>query len=192
MKIIELYEKAEATDKLIEGYKRHIALYPNPLEQAVEMRQKLVDIYQAENSASKQQYWLREIINVDKNGGKQRSDRTQYLAAKASYILAIPVYNEYKEVRLVEPLKANMEKKKKMMKKALDVLQEAASYGVAEVATASTFHIAEIYNQFATELMASERPSGLSAEELEQYDLDRKSTRLNSSHTDISRMPSSA
>jgi len=171
LKIIELYEKAEATDKLIEVYKRHIALYPNPLEQAVEMRQKLVDIYQAENSASKQQYWLREIINVDKNGGKQRSDRTQYLAAKASYILAIPVYNEYKEVRLVEPLKANMEKKKKMMKKALDVLQEAASYGVAEVATASTFHIAEIYNQFATELMASERPSGLSAEELEQYDL---------------------
>ncbi len=171
LKIIELYEKAGATDKLVAAYERHISLYPNPFEQSVEMRQKLADLYQVENRVSKQHYWLGEIIKVNKESGKQSTDRTQYLAAKASYTLALPVYEEYKSVRLVEPLKANMEKKKKVMKKALDVLQEAASYGVAEVATASTFHIAEIYNQFANELMTSDRPGGLSAEELEQYDL---------------------
>lgn len=171
LKIIELYEKAGATDKLVASYERHISLYPDPFEQSVEMRQKLVELYQVDNRVSKQHYWLGEIIKVNKESGKQRTDRTQYLAAKASYTLALPVYEEYKRVRLVEPLKANMEKKKKVMKQALDVLQEAASYGVAEVATASTFHIAEIYNQFANELMTSDRPSGLSVEELEQYDL---------------------
>ncbi len=171
LKIIELYEKAGATDKLVAVYKQQISLYPDPFEQSVEMRQKLVDIYQADNLISNQHYWLREIIKVNKESKKQRTDRTHYLAAKAAYTLALPVYEEYKRVRLVEPLKENMDKKKKVMKKALDVLQDAASYGVAEVATASTFHIAEIYNQFANELMASDRPRGLSTEELEQYDL---------------------
>lgn len=35
----------------------------------------------------------------------------------------------------------------------------------------STFRIAEIYNDFGLSLFASERPKGLSADELEQYDI---------------------
>ncbi len=171
LKIIDLYEKANATDKMNAAYKHHIALYPNPFEEAVEMRQKLANLYESEGETSKQHYWLREIIKANKNAGNQRTDRTQYLAAKASYILAVPVYAQYKEIKLVEPLKANMKKKKKVMKEALKVFQDSASYGIAEIATASTYHVAEIYNQFASELMASERPAGLSEEELEQYDI---------------------
>jgi len=128
-------------------------------------------LYESGGEAAKQNYWLREIITANKNAGNQRTDRTQYLAAKASYTLAVPVYAQYKEIRLVEPLQANMKKKKKVMKEALKVFQDSARYGVAEIATASTYHVAEIYNQFASELMASERPSGLNEEELEQYDI---------------------
>jgi tetratricopeptide (TPR) repeat protein len=171
LKIIDLYEKADATDKMNAAYKHHIALYPNPFEEAVEMRQKLANLYESGGDTAKQNYWLREIIKANKNAGNQRTDRTQFLAAKASYILALPVYAQYQDVRLVEPLKENMKKKKKVMKEALRVFQASAGYGVAEVATASTFHVAEIYNQFATELMESERPGGLSEEELEQYDI---------------------
>lgn len=171
LKIIDLYEKAGATDKVMSAYKRYIALYSNQFDETIEMRQKLADQYYSDNKISKQHYWLREIIKTDKSAGKQRTDRSRFLAAKAAYTFALPVYANYQKVKLVEPLKANMKKKKKVMKKALTVLQDAAGYGVAEVATASTFHIAEIYNQFASELMASDRPGGLSPEELEQYDI---------------------
>jgi tetratricopeptide (TPR) repeat protein len=47
----------------------------------------------------------------------------------------------------------------------------AAAYDVAEVTTQASFEIAELYRQLATDLLASERPKGLSADELEQYDL---------------------
>jgi len=42
---------------------------------------------------------------------------------------------------------------------------------VAEVTTASVFWLGEIYGKFGKELLKSERPKGLSQEELEQYDL---------------------
>ena len=57
------------------------------------------------------------------------------------------------------------------MEAALKAYASAADYGVAEVATASTFRIAEIYNDFSRSLMASQRPRGLSALELEQYNV---------------------
>jgi hypothetical protein len=72
-------------------------------------------------------------------------------------------------VRLKEPLKKSLKNKKAKMQLALKAYGAAAEYGVAEVATASTYHIAEIYRDFSRELLASQRPKGLSAEELEQY-----------------------
>ena len=45
------------------------------------------------------------------------------------------------------------------------------SYKVAEVTTAATYQIGEVYHDFARALMKSQRPKGLSADELEQYEL---------------------
>ena len=47
----------------------------------------------------------------------------------------------------------------------------AADYGVAEVTTASTFHIAALYQDFGRSLMSSQRPKKLSKAELEQYNV---------------------
>ena len=57
------------------------------------------------------------------------------------------------------------------MQEVIDAYTRAANYGVAEVTTASTYRIAEVYNDFSRGLFASERPKGLSSTELEQYDL---------------------
>ena len=57
------------------------------------------------------------------------------------------------------------------METALQAYTSAANYGVTEVTTASTFRIAEIYNDFSRALMTSQRPKGLSAVELEQYNV---------------------
>ena len=44
-------------------------------------------------------------------------------------------------------------------------------YGVAEFASLATFRMGEIYRQLGGDLMASERPKGLDALALEQYEL---------------------
>ena len=110
-------------------------------------------------------------MKADQGGGRERTDRTRYLAATASMTLAEPYEAAYRQVRLKEPLKKSLKNKKAKMQLALTAYGTAAEYGVTEVATAATYHIAEIYRDFSRELLASQRPKGLSADELEQYNV---------------------
>ncbi|HAW14382.1 MAG TPA: hypothetical protein DCW37_04140 [Cellvibrionales bacterium] len=56
------------------------------------------------------------------------------------------------------------------MQVALTAYQKALAYDVELFSTQATYRIADIYASFAKELLNSERPAGLSALELEQYD----------------------
>jgi len=170
-RIAELYEEAGTTNEIIAAYKDFINKYPYPMEQSMEARQKLADIYLVSKQADKRQYWLREIISKDKTANKNRTDRTQFLAAKASLELAEPYLRSFQQVKLVAPLKKNLKVKKLKMEEAVNAYTEAANYGVEEVTTASVYWLAEIYSKFGNELLKSQRPQGLSADELEQYDI---------------------
>jgi hypothetical protein len=44
-------------------------------------------------------------------------------------------------------------------------------YRVAEITTAATYYIAEIYNNFAGALLQSQKPKNLNADELDQYNV---------------------
>ena len=57
------------------------------------------------------------------------------------------------------------------MERALAGYQAATAYAVAEVTTAATYEMGELYRRLAADLMKSERPSNLDAQELEEYDL---------------------
>ncbi len=57
------------------------------------------------------------------------------------------------------------------MERALAGYQPAVGYAVAEVTTAATYEMGELYRHLAADLMKSERPANLDAEALEQYDL---------------------
>ncbi|MCU7905144.1 MAG: tetratricopeptide repeat protein [Candidatus Thiodiazotropha sp. (ex Epidulcina cf. delphinae)] len=167
----ELYEKAARHKQAITAYKKYVKAFPAPLEQAVEARQKLVDLYQKTGQTGKRDWWLKQLIKVDANAGKQRSDRTRYLAAKAAIRLADPTLEGFRRVKLNAPLEKNLKLKKRRMQEAIAAYKKAAEYAVAEVTTAATFRIGEMYQQFGAALMASERPKGLNAEELEQYEI---------------------
>ena len=54
---------------------------------------------------------------------------------------------------------------------ALAAYDQALQYDVAEVTTASTYRIAELYQDLSQALLNSERPRGLSGEALAQYDI---------------------
>jgi cellulose synthase operon protein C len=167
----ELYEKAGKKRQAISGYKRFVIDFPQPLDQALEARQKLVELYQQSGATNKRDWWLKEIIKADAKAGKQRSDRSRYLAATASIQLAEPKRLAFRQVKLKAPLEKNLKLKKTRMQAAITAYKKAAQFGVAEVTTAATHKIGEIYQQFGSALMASERPKGLNAEELEQYDI---------------------
>ena len=160
--------KREKTAKRI--LTAYIKNYPKPLEQAIEARQLLAD-FNKKTDRKRHHYWLREIIKADNRGGKARTRRTHYLAATAYMQLTLPLFKAYKSARLTIPLKRSLKKKKGLMVKVVKSYDNAMKYRVAEITTAATFYIAEIYNDFAGSLLKSQRPKKLGADELDQYNV---------------------
>jgi tetratricopeptide (TPR) repeat protein len=167
----ELYEKADDINKALLVYNRFVRLFPKPLEFVLETRNKIANIYKSKNDNKKYKKQLRIIVKADKNAGKERTDRTMFLAANASLTLTEPYLSRFVNVKLVIPFKKNLNEKKKRMKKAIAAYTRLIDYEVGVVTAAATYHIAEIYFHFSRALMDSERPKKLSELELEQYNL---------------------
>jgi tetratricopeptide (TPR) repeat protein len=165
----DLYAKAGNTPKAVGMLEKFVVTYPTPVADSIEARQKLADIAGTSGQIDKQRYWQREIVNADRTAGAGRTDRTQYLAAKSQLALASPTRDQFRDIALVLPLKASLAKKKKAMEAALGAYKTAADYRVAEVTTLATFEIAEIYRKLGQDIMKSERPKKLPAEQLEEY-----------------------
>ena len=60
---------------------------------------------------------------------------------------------------------------RKALDLALQSYRAAVDYRVADVTTAASFEMAELYRVLGADLLKSERPKGLDAEAREQYDL---------------------
>ena len=167
----ELYVKADRKNKALLVYTRIVDYFPVPIEDAIEVRQKMADIYLAQNKNKQYIYQLEQIVAGDAVAGNGRTARTRFLAAKAALVLAEPELAAFKKVTLVKPFKKNLKKKKKRMRSAINTYTKLVDYQVGEVTAAATFYIAEIYYEFSVALLESERPSNLNDEELEQYEL---------------------
>ena len=148
-----------------------IARYPNPIAESIEARYRLLQLAEASGDSELRTARLEDMVRVDATAGAQRSDRTKYLAARASIELAEPARRSFMAVKFTQPLADSMKLKKSLMEDVLAAYGAAAEYGVAEVTTAATFRLAEVYKQMGADLMESERPADLDAETLEQYDL---------------------
>ncbi|MDP9084645.1 MAG: tetratricopeptide repeat protein [Pseudomonadota bacterium] len=167
----DLYDKSGNTAKsraMLEAFVKH---FPQPLDQAMEARNKLSLIATKAGEANARDFWLKDIIAADRSAGTARTDRSRALAAKATLVLAIPAREEFRRIKLVVPLKKSLAGKRKAMEAALKAYGQAADYQVADVTTAATFESAELYRQLGKDLMSSERPKGLSKDELQQYDV---------------------
>jgi cellulose synthase operon protein C len=166
-----LYEKSGDAAKTIATLESYVKRYPQPFDAALEARQKLADLAKQRGDAPRRAVLLEDIIKADQGAGATRTDRSRYLAAKAALELALPVREAFNSVRLVLPLKKSLEAKRAAMQHALKALEAADAYAIAEVSTAATFEMAELYHQLSADLLKSERPKSLKGEELEQYDL---------------------
>jgi tetratricopeptide (TPR) repeat protein len=167
----ELYERDGQAARTIAIYKDYVRTYPIPLDRSMELRHKIAESYRASNDGKNLNFWLNDIVRADAQGGAERNERSRYLAATASLELIEPLRRSYSQVKLTVPLKASLNKKKKLMQQSVDAYSKAMAYQVQEVTTAATFQVAEIYREFARSLMSSQRPSGLDQDQLEEYDL---------------------
>ena len=167
----ELYETAGQAGSAITAFERYVEQFPEPLEPAIEARRRIADLHKRAGNLQAYQQTLTAIVQADRAAGAKRSERTRFLAAHAALQLAEPTYASYRAIRLTVPLKASLATKKRAMKSALSAYEAALDYGLAEVTTAATYHIAEIYRDLGQALMDSTRPGNLSPEELEQYEI---------------------
>src|SRR4030088_747922 len=165
----DLYSKANNTPKAVSMLEKFIGTNPTPMSDAEEARQRLADYAGKSGDVTKQDYWYHEIIKADSQAGAQRTDRTHYLAAKAQLALAQPARDAFRGVRLTAPLKKSLVAKRKSLEDAMNGYKRAAEYNVAEVTTAATYEMAELYRTLAHDVMNSERPKNLKGEELEEY-----------------------
>ncbi|HEY0745129.1 MAG TPA: tetratricopeptide repeat protein [Steroidobacteraceae bacterium] len=167
----DLYDKAGNSAKsrvMLEAFVKH---FPQPLNPAMEARNKLSMIASKAGDFSGRDAWLRDIVAADRAAGGARTDRSRSLAAKATLTLAAPAREQFRSIKLVAPLKKSLAEKRKAMEAALKGYEAAADYQVADVTTAATFESAELYRQLGKDLMSSERPKNLKKDELEQYDV---------------------
>jgi TolA-binding protein len=167
----EYYEKANSRPAAAKAYERYLAQNPQPIEPAIEARYRLAKIAKDDGNATREATYMRDIFNADQNGGSGRTNRTRYLGATAALAMAEPVADAYRKIALVEPLQKQLKLKKAKMEETLKAYEVAANYGVADVTTAATYHIAVVYRDFGKALMSSERPKKLNKIELEQYNV---------------------
>jgi tetratricopeptide (TPR) repeat protein len=169
MQSADLYAKAGNTPKAMSMLEKFVDTNPTPIGDAVEARQRLAEYAQKSGDVARRDHWYHEIIRADEEAGPQRTDRTHYLAAKAQLALAQPARDAFREIRLTAPLKKSLIVKRNALETAMDGYKKAAEYQVAEVTTAATYEMAELYRTLAKDVMASERPKNLKGEELEEY-----------------------
>lgn len=167
----ELYEKSSAYKQAIAAYKDYLEKFPQPFDRAMEAHQKIATLYQQTGDKRNYNDWLKRLVATEASGGSQRNTRSKYMAAKAAYELAEPDYQQFSKLKLTIPLKRSLKKKKSAMQTALANYEKIARYEVSEFTTAASYRIAEIYNRFSKDLMKSQRPKRLKADELEQYEI---------------------
>lgn len=169
------FYKIDNREQALNSYRTYAHSYPLPFAEANEARFIMSEFYLKSNEASKRRFWLNKLIMADKQAQQQanmqRSNRSRYLAAMASNVFAQDKLYNYKVIKLTQPLKTSLAKKKAALTKALDAYNQTLAYKIEEFSTAANFSIADIYHQLAKDLMDSSRPANLNELELEQYEL---------------------
>ena len=170
-KASELYKQSGTLSSEQRVLNDIVLRYPNPLAESVEARYRLLEIARQTGNEQERVARLNELVQVDAMAGAQRTDRTRFLAATASLELADPVRERFAVVKLTQPLAGSLKLKKSLMEEVIAAYTGAADYGVAEVTTAATFRLGEVYEQFSSDLLKSDRPADLDVDALEQYEL---------------------
>tara|TARA_R110002126_G_scaffold33382_14_gene104463 strand:+ start:463 stop:3312 length:2850 start_codon:yes stop_codon:yes gene_type:complete len=166
----DYYWQAEQHEAARLAYRSYANRYPEPHIPAQEARARLVELYQAANDVSRRNFWYQRIVSAEQQQA-DGTDRSRYLAANAALQLGLHNKMLFGNVRLQPPLRDNLKKKQTHMTAAIQLLQSSMQWQVADFYSQAQYQVASLYQQMASALLQSDRPKGLDAMALEQYDL---------------------
>jgi len=167
----ELYDEASAMPDAVRVYEQYVDVYPRPIDYAMETQKRLSEIYKEWADYQRYNQTLSAMVEFDRESGADRTDRSRYLAGGAALILAEQKHQQFAAIELVQPFEASLAQKQSKMDESLAALESLVSYEVSDVTAAATYMIAETYREFSRSLLESERPEGLSAAEMSDYEL---------------------
>ena len=167
----ELYDKVDVVEDAIRVYEIYVAEYPLPMDIAMETRSRLAEIFKLRLDYNRYYEELGEIVAADREAGIDRTDRSRYLASKAALVLAERTYERFADLQLTQPFEESLNEKQNRMDSATAAFEALVSYEVADVTSAATYYIAQIYLDFSVALLESERPAGLSDVEKVDYEM---------------------
>ncbi|WP_156498809.1 tol-pal system YbgF family protein [Oleiphilus sp. HI0079] len=149
-----------------ESYEWLLRSHPERPELAVEALSFMVD--QAEpGSAESRSASERLVSYVEEN--KLDDERSASLAAVNALRIASVERDAFNAMSISQPFKSSLKKKTAALNRCTEAYKRVVKFGIAEYTNAARFEMGDIYQGLAHAIMDSERPSGLSALEQEQY-----------------------
>lgn len=170
-----LYEKAGDQSQAFALYSAYLTEQPSARDAGdyayrQELRGKLAARADQAGDTKARDRWNREMVAHERKTS-YGNDRTHYLASNAAITLADEDAAAFRAVKLTLPLKRSLERKRVLLKKAIDAYETAQSFGIAETVTRSTYALGELYYQLSLDVLHSERPKSLDKKQLAQYDV---------------------
>ncbi len=167
----ELQDKAGNKAAAAVAWVEYLKRFPQPFADAQEARAKLIAHYESNGNVAERDRMRRELVKAHEADTGKKTDRQLYLVAQASFGLAEPGFETYQKLALKLPLPKSLKAKRQAMESSLKAYEQISAYAVAEYTTAATHRIGEIYRSLAKSLMESERPKGLDADALDEYNV---------------------
>jgi TolA-binding protein len=168
----ELYLEGGDLANALEAFRKYANTYPRPFALHMEAMGHLDELYRKARQPDKRRFWLQKRLAAYRQATPgERNDRTRFLAAEASFELALDKKAAFDRIRLRQPIPRSLKAKQTALKSAVDAFEATSQYKVQKFVTGSTFQIASIYQQLAQDLLDSERPKGLNALERDQYEV---------------------
>jgi tetratricopeptide (TPR) repeat protein len=116
---------------------------------------------------------LSDLVRVSEQEATKRPVKPKepsFYRAKAHLLLADIEIKRYEQIKLVNPLEKNLQKKKSLFDRLLHIYSQAVDYPSPVLVLAATHRMGEVFEEFSESLLKSERPKNLSPEEREAYD----------------------
>ncbi|MGB7219388.1 MAG: tetratricopeptide repeat protein, partial [Vicinamibacterales bacterium] len=168
----DLYQQSNVRDRALDVYLRYVNEFPKPVETALETRSKIAEMYKSAHDGPLYHKELERIVRIDADAGSARTARTRTLAGRSALVLAEEIFQDFVNVKLLQPFEASLQKKQQRMDVTIEAMSRLVDYEIAEVTAAATYYMAETYFDFSRKLAESERPTNLKPAELQAFELE--------------------
>ena len=100
-----LYASAGVKDKSVLLLTQYVSAYPKPYDLYIEGHQTIAKHYEEMGDTKKRDLWLNKLVKADAAAGPDRNERSKFLAASASMVLAQENLDRFESAKLSLPLK---------------------------------------------------------------------------------------